>query len=535
MSSPIARRALAALTVPALALSTLAVLAPPAQARADIDPAPAFAGSTWLAAQLGDNGLVHNDQYDFDDIGLSIDVALALEAVGDDASVAKVADAVAANLTSYTSYPVASGKTHVTAGAIAKALELAQSAGRDGKSFGGQDLVAQLEQRVSRDSDTAGRIGDVFFPEEQFEADYANTIGQAYAAETLAEVTSALAPDVLDYLLSQQCAEGFFKLSFATSCDDASAPSVDVTAIALRSLLDITSTDTDLPIAITNAVAWLKKSQAKDGSFGSDGQITAPNANSTGLAGWALGEAGAKGAASDAAVWVRQHQLAVAGSCQTYAAADLGAVAYDDAALSGAADTAIAADTADQFRRASAQSLPALRYAPAASGKVQLPFTAEYVAAGSTQVIVVRKAVPGATLCVKLGKRAVPAVAGGAGGARVRVELPAATGRRTVVVTGQDGRLGTIVINTLGATTFGVAAADRVALGERQRVVVTGLAPAEFVTVEVRGTRVGSGQADGRGRFVTAYPVTGTPGKAKVTVVGGFDNRTGQTTFMVTR
>ena len=53
------------------------------------------AGATWFTAQLTD-GLLHNDQYDFDDLGLSADVAFALEAVGGhDATVAAIAGAVA--------------------------------------------------------------------------------------------------------------------------------------------------------------------------------------------------------------------------------------------------------------------------------------------------------------------------------------------------------------------------------------------------------------------------------------------------------
>ena len=59
------------------------------------DPVAGSTGADWLAGQLTD-GLVHNDQYAFDDYGLTIDVALGLAAAGgQDARVATVAGAVA--------------------------------------------------------------------------------------------------------------------------------------------------------------------------------------------------------------------------------------------------------------------------------------------------------------------------------------------------------------------------------------------------------------------------------------------------------
>ena len=202
-------RQAAYLAVPALVLGAL--VATPAPAQAAVDPRPVTVGSGWLADQLTD-GLVHNEQFDFDDYGLSIDVALGLDAVGGrEADVQAVTDAVADNLTAYTSYPVAEGKTHVGAGQIAKALHLAQVAGRDGTSYGGQDLVDQLGDRVTTSGPAAGRIADVFFPEEPFEADFSNTVGQGFAAQSFDAAGSALAAPTTSYLLAQQCDAGFFR------------------------------------------------------------------------------------------------------------------------------------------------------------------------------------------------------------------------------------------------------------------------------------------------------------------------------------
>ena len=50
-------------------------------APAPADPVAGSTGADWLAGQLTD-GLVHNDQYAFDDYGLTIDVALGLAAAG---------------------------------------------------------------------------------------------------------------------------------------------------------------------------------------------------------------------------------------------------------------------------------------------------------------------------------------------------------------------------------------------------------------------------------------------------------------------
>ena len=75
--------------------------------------------------------------------------------------------------------------------------------------------------------------------------------------------------------------------------------------------------DPAVAAALDEATAWLGSQQGPDGSFG--------NANSTGIAGWALGVSGNTAAATAAAGWVRAHQLANAGACTTYAAQDDGA------------------------------------------------------------------------------------------------------------------------------------------------------------------------------------------------------------------
>ena len=84
-------RRFAALSVgSALALTGLTALTQ-SPASADASPSGTAAG-TWLSGELT-NGLLHNDQYDFDDIGLSVDAALAELALGNTAAAAVIRDA----------------------------------------------------------------------------------------------------------------------------------------------------------------------------------------------------------------------------------------------------------------------------------------------------------------------------------------------------------------------------------------------------------------------------------------------------------
>ena len=299
---------------------------------------PASTGADWLAGQLTD-GLVHNDQYAFDDYGLTIDVALGLAAVGgQDARVATVAGAVADHVESYTT-GVDYGSSDVYAGATAKALHLADVAGADPTAFGGTDLVARLEGLTTDAGPSAGRIAD-----QSEYGDYANTIGQAFAASGLDAAGSTEAAAATTYLLDQQCSDGWFRLLFTTdataadqSCDGgvasgASKADPDTTSLAVILLAD-QADDPTVAAALTKAEAWLLDQQHDDGSFGGGTSTEAANSNSTGLAGWALGVRGHTAEAERAAVWVRGLQAADTAPCTTALTGETGAIAYDAAAF----------------------------------------------------------------------------------------------------------------------------------------------------------------------------------------------------------
>jgi hypothetical protein len=150
--------------------------------------------------------------------------------------------------------------------------------------------------------------------------------------------------------------------------------------------------------AVKRAVAWLEDTQLGSGGFTDTGKTSAAsNTNSTGLAGWALGETGATDAAALAAAAVRAQQV-VANPCAQELAKEVGAVAYDFDTLTDGQGTGITKKTSDQWRRASAQALPVLRWAPRAAGDltVTAPRT---VAVGKPWTIRLTGVAPGERVC----------------------------------------------------------------------------------------------------------------------------------------
>ncbi|WP_300401029.1 prenyltransferase/squalene oxidase repeat-containing protein [Nocardioides sp.] len=538
-------RRLSLVAVPALALSTLAFVPAAPSSAAEPDPTPVSNGVDWLAGQLTD-GLMHNDQFDFDDLGLSTDTGLAMAYLDETDTAGDIADALAPRITEYYTYDVGNSDgplvgTHVSAGSLAKAAAFVDAAGDDPTDFGGHDLIAELEDRVSTEPGTEGRIGDVFFPDEAFEADFSNTLGQSFAVNALDAEGSVLTDSATDFLLAQQCEEGFFRLSFAApdaadqTCDGdaASSASTDVTALAVLNLAS-QSDDTDIQAAIDTALAWLDDTQGADGSFGSDGEITTPNANSTGLAGWALGDAGETDAATAAAVWLRQHQADDFGPCTTGLTAETGAIAYDDAALSTGRSEGLDVAVQDQFRRGTAQALPALLWAPAGTYSTEPVSTDGFVRAGSTQPVYADAVAPGQTVCFALGASQTLVHADLDGNAAGTVELPGGSGTRVYDVGLTDGVLGTITFNALAAEKLGLKLKKaKVAKKKKQKVVVKGLATGESVRVLYKGKVKDEGTAGGKGRFVTTFKVGKQAGKQKVKVRGEFGNRKAAEKFRV--
>jgi hypothetical protein len=424
-------RPLAAAIAVAAATTLVAGLVPPASA-ATYDPKPPATGARWLAGELT-GGLVHNNDFDFDDLGLSIDFALGLDGAGrKPATVQEIADAFEPHLAEYTSF-----ETSVFAGQVAKAGVLAITAHADPTSFGGTNLVTQLEGLVNPSAPIAGRIED-----DSVFGDNANVIGQTHAARLLSFAGSGAASDVTGFLLAQQCDAGFFREKFTAdkarpdqSCQGAPVaerkPSTDTTALAVLALLDVKGPEARA--AVDNGIDWLVGHQNDNGSFSSDGRAkTAPNANSTGLAGWAFGEAGAKRQAAKAATWLRNLQVPTANPCARKLRNDSGAIAFDISAYRKGQRNGIPATQEDQWRRASSQALPALLWAPAAEGRFTAAAPAK-VGSGDRLRIRISGAAPGERVCVTgggirefLGKRTAIT--------QVAFDAPSNPGRRTFKV-----------------------------------------------------------------------------------------------------
>ena len=293
MTTPSMRRGCAAVAAAALGASVLGVVAAPAQA-AEGTTARTAGAASWIVGQLGDDALLPSS---FDpatpDYGLTIDAGLSLVATGEQpAAVERISDAVAAGIDGYIAGEAFGDPGSTYAGATGKALVFAQVAGADPTAFGGVDLVERVEGVVD---DSTGRSADV----SEF-GDFANTIGQSFIVRGLNAEGSDDAAAATDFLLQQQCSEGFFRLGFSEegasdqTCDGdpEAAPDTDVTAFALLALVEQAG-DAEVDAAIESGVAWLEETQAEDGSFGGGVATEAPNSNSTGNAGQALAEAGA--------------------------------------------------------------------------------------------------------------------------------------------------------------------------------------------------------------------------------------------------
>lgn len=534
LRSGAARRTGALVAATALAAAGLAAQPTPSLAAAadseQYDAAPAAAGADWLSGQLTD-GLVHNDEYAFDDIGLSVDVALALDAVGghDDTVVAIVA-AAEESLPSYIGED-----PEQYAGATAKAALLAELVdGGDARSYGGTDLIERLEGLTSED----GRIAD----QSQW-GDYANALGQAYAVRALESAGSTEAAAATGALLEQQCAAGYFLLDLGKSCDaEGASADTDVTAVAVLSLLPQTdgllegTVDTAVEQAVVAAIEWLAGNQAGDGSFGGGSSTEAPNTNSTGLAGWALGAAGRIEPAERAAAWVRAQQLGNAGVCTPYRAADLGAVAYDRSGLTAARKDGIDSALRDQFRRASAQAVPALRWTPAEPVDSYIVDDFDRFERAGTRLSPVFGGFPtGSKVCVTLRDESRLTVADDGGYSGATFRLPGGTARRVFTAMTESGESFRRVYRVLDRLDVPVKVKKAVVRrGARQVLKIRGLERGESYRVFFRGKRVDAGTVR-RPTTTVRFPVTGKLGKAKVRVVGEFGNRKAVRTFRVKR
>jgi hypothetical protein len=536
---PRLRRAIGLVAVPGLALVTLVALPSAPAAAAEPDPLPAAAGAAWLEGQLTD-GVLHDDNFDVNSYGLTLDLGLALaELGGHDATI----DAVSTRLAAHVADPgdefpyLGDGTVESYAGALAKAAVFAEAAGDDAANFGGVDLIDRLEARVSDAGPTLGRIEDA----SEF-GDFANVIGQSFAVRALDEAGSTLTDSATDFLLAQQCEEGFFRQDFSAidapdqSCDgtDDAPQDTDVTALAVLALQG-QADDLDVQEHLDAAVAWLLETQNDNGSFGASPLIQQANTNSTGLAGWALGETENVAAAARAAAFVRAHQVDEPAPCSSALNDDQGAIAYDIAALNNGREDGITVQLQDQWRRASAQALPVLQWAPGAGTAADIE-TKPFYKAGSRVKLLANGVAPGDTVCFRRGgKPAGLALAGFDGVADLNVRLPKGTATRRYLSSTGESEGQPLVFQVLDATRLQLGLKRAVARGGTQVVKISGLVEGEHFKVTYRGKRVDNGIATAKGRGVARFKVGKKVGPTRIVALGEYSNRRAPRTFIVTR
>ncbi len=323
-------------------------------------PAPDFQlqatlAARWQASQLS-TGRIYNDQFKFDDWGLTIDTGLMLSVAGaQPARLTRLEQEVRQNY--YRAY-AAGGSA---AGALAKTLVFAGVVSADVQTFGSRNVRAEVIGHVEGDDagPEQGRISD------SAKKDYSNVLTQSYGVIGLA-ATGRAPQRVVNYLLRQRCPAGYFRLAevMGETCGQSGdSPDVDATALALKALQSARQDGASVPReTISETVGWLVSQQYKSGAFGSE-QL-GPNTNSTGLVANALVGTDRMEERLRAAEYVARMQIDAANSAGGPASGEVGAIAYNREALTSALANGIGKADRDQFRRATAQAYYALAAAP---------------------------------------------------------------------------------------------------------------------------------------------------------------------------
>ena len=534
----------------ALVVTGTALAVSPTQA-ATHDPVGIDQGATWLAGQVS-GGLVPG-QFGGPDVGLSIDTALTLRtAGGHDATVTAIADAIEAQGGSYLNTDYTFNGHHYTgqvANATAKTMALFQTLTPARTTVQGTDVQSRLESLVASAAPVTGRIGDTSFEDGVADGqDYANSIGQSFAAFALTKAGSAKATDVVAYLLKQQCANGGFRLAFtpsrtatAQSCTDNPSPTpdsdVDTTALVLQQLNQIPATGA-VTTAKTAARGYLLAAQKSDGSWGGGAGTEASNSNSTGLATVALGATTPTSPAVEkAAHWLRARQATYYDVCDRLLRSR-GAVALNSDALTTGRRAGIATDNQDQWRRASAQAIPALAYLPVDAKPSAPVLTAPpgYFKQGAHPVLTTSGIKSGDQLCLNGSGAKAQGTATGATW-RQAITLPRGTATRSYAVRDAYGHVDATTVKVLGTRTLLVARTPGTV--KRSRVITVaarGLAPHEPARIFYGSRLVRSGAASASGNLVARFSSGTSLGTKSIRAYGRFsDIRKGVTTVSVVR
>jgi hypothetical protein len=305
------------ITVTALtALSAVGIISgplTPAAAR----PAPPAAPSSnaarpaagWLARHLVGP---HHDHYveafkgkRYPDYGDTADAVLSLDATGVAAEdAARASRWLADHIAGYTEDTCGTTTTYYP-GSLSKALVVAEAQGRNVRSFGGQDLVAELQHEETAHGSDAG-----LFADPDTTCGFQSPITQAYALIGLSGTGRAAdGPDgrAIGWLTQQQCADGGYEGSDrdpSTACKH-SDEDVDTTGFVVQALAAVRGRH-GAATTEHRAVKWLVAEQKTSGGFGQP--PTGPNANSTAVAVQALLAVSDDRAARAGQTWLARRQ-----------------------------------------------------------------------------------------------------------------------------------------------------------------------------------------------------------------------------------
>ncbi len=423
-----------------------------ARAAGGTDSTPSTIAAEWISGELTNGLMVTEFGPDF---GLTIDTGMAISTVaGQGPTVTAINTALEPRIAEY----VGDGSKESYAGPLAKAAAFARTAKKNPTDYGGINLITRLEERTAdvpadpiaqpQAAAFAGRI----FDRSEF-GNYANVVGQSYAARALALARSTEAGAARDFLLKQQCSAGFFRLNFDKAdvpnqtCVEGVAGSEadpDATAFAVINLIE--SGDTSAPVknAIAKGSAWLADRQRGSGAIRSAGEGATINTNSTALGGYAMGLANNRDAALKAALWVRKNQPVDKYKCRTALTKDTGAVAYRKDRATESKAGGIPAGSRDEWRRATSQAILGLQFAPASKDRLRIVSVRREARAGQRVQFRVFGLAPSESACMQV-KGDFVRVKGKKSGEKIvrKLLLPAGNQRRTALVKTSDERVQT--------------------------------------------------------------------------------------------
>jgi len=419
----------------------------PAKAVSGTDSTPSTIAAEWIAGELTNGLMVGPFGPDF---GLTIDTGMALSTVtGQGPTVTAINNALEPRIAEY----VGDGAKESYAGPLGKAAAFARIAKKNPTSYGGINLITRLEERTAdvpadpaaepQAAAFAGRI----FDKSEF-GNFANVVGQSYAVRALTLARSTEAAAARDFLLKQQCASGYFRLNFdkanvpSQSCTEGVAGSEadpDATSLAAINLVESGDNSQAVRDALAKAGAWLADRQRGSGAIRGGGGTEQINTNSTSLGGFAMGLLKNRDAALKAALWVRKNQPVDKYKCRTALTKDTGAVAYRKEKATDAKTSGIPADGRDEWRRATAQAILGLQFAPASNDKLQIVSVRREARAGDRVQFRVFGLAPSESACLQV-KGDFVRVKGKKSGDKIvrKLQLPTGNQRRVGLVKTSD-------------------------------------------------------------------------------------------------